>query len=123
MSEFLRVNTELPAVTTKKMLDVLNTPSQCLKLKMELAMTVDGMEPFVKATDALEGDGVLSLVAYEKICALHNHIVASHHPNVTAIAKHLANGNPTKEQMLLRYANNCVQAAYDYFKEKFNNDL
>ena len=54
-------------------------------------MTVDGMEPFVNATYALEGDGVLSLVAYGRISALHSYIVASHHPNVTAVAKHLAN--------------------------------
>jgi hypothetical protein len=123
VSEFLRVNTELPAATTKKMVDVLNDPSQCRKLKMELAMTVDGMEPFVKATYALEGDGVLSLVAYERISALHSHIVASYHPNVTAVAKHLANGNTTNEQMLVQYAKNCVKPAYDYFKEKFDNDL
>jgi hypothetical protein len=38
-------------------------------------MTVDGMEPFVKATYALEGDGVLSLVVYERISALQSHIV------------------------------------------------
>ena len=93
VSEFFRVNTELPAATTKKMVDVLNDPSQLRKLKKELAMTVDGMEPLVKATYALEGDGVLYLVAYEIISALRSHIVASHHPNVTAVAKHLANGN------------------------------
>ena len=71
-------NTDLPATTTKKMLDVLNNPSECRKLKMELAMTFDGMEPFVKATYALEGDRVLSLVS-----ALYSHISASHHPNIT----------------------------------------
>ena len=86
-------------------------------------MTVDGMEPFVKATYALEGDGVLALVAYERISALHSNIVASHHPNVTAVAKHVANGSTTNEQMLLTYAENCVKPAYDYFKEKFDNDL
>ena len=53
VSDFFRVNTELPAVTTKKMVDVLNDPFQCRKLKMELLMTVDGMETFVKATYAL----------------------------------------------------------------------
>ena len=47
---------------------------------------------------------LLSLVAYERISALHSHIVASHHPNVTAVAKHLADGNTTNEQMLLKYA-------------------
>ena len=66
---------------------------------------------------------LLSLVAYERISALHSHIVASHHPNVTSVAKYLANGNTTNEQMLLKYAKNCVKPAYDYFKEKFDNDL
>ena len=84
VSAFLRENTDLPATTTKKMLDVLNNPPECRKLKMELAMTVDGMEPFVNATYALEGDGVLSLVVYERISALYSHISASHHPNVSS---------------------------------------
>ena len=75
VSEFLRVNTELPAATTNKMVGVLDVPSQCRKLKMELAMTVDGMEPFVKATYALEGDRVLSLVTYERISALQSQII------------------------------------------------
>ena len=70
----------------------------------------------------LLGDSVLSLVAYERINALHSHIVAIHHPNEAAVAKHLANGNTTNEQMLLRYTKNCVKPAYDHFKEKFDND-
>ena len=123
VSEFLKEDTELPATTSKKMVDVLNNPAQCQKLKMELAVTVDAMEPFVKATYALEGDEVLSLVAYEKISALRSHIVASHHPNVAAVAKHLANGSTTNERMLLLNATNCVRPAYDYFTEKFDNDL
>ena len=56
---------------------------------------------------------LLSLVAYERISALHSRVVASHHPNVTAVAKHLADGNITNEQMLLKYAKNCVKPAYD----------
>ena len=123
VSAFLRENTDLPAVTTKKMVDVLNNPPEYRKLIMELTMTVDGMEAFVKATYALEGDGVLSLVAYERISALHSHIVVSHHPNVTAAAKRLANGSTTNEQILLTYAENCVKPAYDYFREKFDNEL
>ena len=49
VSDFLGVNRELPAATTKKMVDVLSNPSQCRKLKMDLVMTVDCMEPFVKS--------------------------------------------------------------------------
>ena len=45
-------------VTRQKLVAVLDDDPQCRKLKMELAMTVDGMEPFVKATYALEGDGM-----------------------------------------------------------------
>ena len=79
------------------------------------------MEPFVKATHVLEGDSVLSM---RESLHLHSHIVANHHPNVAAVTKHLANGNTTNKQMILRYAKNFVKPAYDdYFKKKFNNDV
>lgn len=102
---------------------MLDDDPQCQKLKMELAMTVDGMEPFVKATYALEGDGILSLTRYERIRTLYSHIASNHHPNITAVARQLANGNSTNEQMLVTYAENCVRPAYEYFKDKFDNDL
>lgn len=93
---------------------------------MELTMTIDGMEPFVKATYVLEGDGLLAFIAYERISTLYiqySHIASNHHPNVTAVAKHLANGNSTNEQILVTYAENSVQPAYEYFKAKFDNNL
>ena len=123
VTSFVRDYTDLPAITKKKMVDILNDVPQCRKLKMELTMTIDAMEPLVKATYALEGDGVLSLVTYERISALYNHVTVGHHPNVDAVAKQLANGNSINEQMLLKYADNCVQPAYDYLKMKFDNDL
>ena len=83
---------------------------------------VDGMEPFVKATYALEGDSVLSLVAYERISALHSHKAANHHPNVAAVTA--SSKWESNEQIPLRwYTKNCVKLAYDYFKRKFDNDL
>lgn len=39
---------------------------------MELTMTIDGMEPFVKATYVLEGDGLLAFIAYERISTLYS---------------------------------------------------
>ena len=81
-------------------------------------MTVDG-----KATYALEGDGLLAFIVYERISALYSHVASNHHSNVTAVAKHLANGNSTNEQILVTYAENSVQPAYEYFKDKFDNDL
>ena len=35
--------------------------------------------------------------------------------------RHLANGNSTNEQILVTYAENSVQPAYEYFKAKFDN--
>ena len=59
------LNPELPATPTAKMKDILNNPANCRKLNIELAVTVDSMDPFVRATYYLEGDGPLSLSAYE----------------------------------------------------------
>lgn len=39
---------------------------------MELTMAIDGMEPFVKATYVLEGDGLLAFIAYERISTLYS---------------------------------------------------
>ena len=94
------------------------------KLKMELTATVDCMEPFVKATYNLEGDGFLALEVYERIHALNIAIMSKHMPNVVAMAKEQACGNSVHEKQLLDYADTCVKPAYyDYFKVKFNQDL
>ena len=62
---FLR-NSELPP-SKQKLLDI--HPKK-RKLQMEIAITVDAMEPFVKATYNLEGDGPLLFKAYEEIFGL-----------------------------------------------------
>ena len=46
-----------------------------------------------------------------------------HYPNVIAVAKALAAGNPTHYQQLVAYAKNCVEPAYNYFCSKADNDL
>lgn len=60
---------------------------------MELAINVDAMEPFVKATYILKGDGALALVAYERVNMLFSVISTEHYPNVIAVAKELSGGN------------------------------
>ena len=55
-------NDDLPPATSGKLLEILNDPA---KKQIEMAITVDTMEPFVKATYILEGNGALALVAYE----------------------------------------------------------
>jgi len=49
-----------------KLQEVLSDPPKNRKLHMELAITVDVMEPFVKAIYSLEGDGPLIFKAHEE---------------------------------------------------------
>ena len=61
---------DLPPATSTKLLQVLDYPAKTSKLKLEIATTVDAMEPFAKATYKLEGDGPLSLEAYQQLSIL-----------------------------------------------------
>ena len=63
------------------------------KLQIEIAITIDAMEAFAKATYNLEGDGALTLSAYEEIRKLFAVVSAKHFPNVAAVAKQLSQGN------------------------------
>ena len=69
--------------------EILSDPPKNRKLHMELVITVDAMEPFVKATYRLEGDGPLMLKAYEEIATLSAWILNQHYPNTKAVAKTL----------------------------------
>ena len=95
---------DLPAVSRRKLTDILNDPARCRKIKVELAITVDAMKPFVCATFDLEGDGLLALTAYQHISKLQSTIACEHYPNVMALAIHESNGNSIHEQQLVRYA-------------------
>ena len=77
---------------------------QFRKLKIELAITVDAMTPFLRATHNLEGDGLLALKAYREISTLHSVIATQNYPNVLAIAKSESEGNASNEQLLIRFA-------------------
>ena len=119
---FLHGN-DLPSATTGKLLKILEDEPTCRKLKMELAIMVDAMELFVKATYLLEGDGPLALVVYQQLSLLYSHISTEYYPNVAAVAKLLSRGKSTHECQLIAYAKACCVPAYAYFKEKFDNDL
>lgn len=114
-------NPELPTTTTTKVTDILNNPANSRKLKIELAVTA--MDPFVRATYNLEGDGPLSITAYECVHSLYAHIGVRDFLNVNAVARQLAGGNSTHEQQLATYAARCVDPAFEYFTTKFDNDV
>ena len=49
VEKFLK-NDDFPLATSTELLQVLDDPAKTRKLKIEIATTVDAMEPFVKAT-------------------------------------------------------------------------
>ena len=114
---------ELSGANFKRLREIMDDQPTKRKLEIEMAVTIDGMEPFVKATYFLEGDGPLALHAYERISSLLSAITTRHFPNVNSVARALSNGNPLHEQQLLAYADSCIQPAYSYFREKFECDL
>lgn len=57
---------------------ILSDPQRQMSLKLELAVTVDVGEHFVKATYFLEGDGSLVLSCYEKLKAVAQACQAPH---------------------------------------------
>ena len=116
-------NEELSGSNLKKLREIMDDQPTNRKLKIEMAVTIDGMEPFVKVTYFLEGDGPLALHAYECISSLFSTISTHHFPNVISVARALSNGNTSYEQQLLAYADFCVQPANSYFREKFEHDL
>ena len=87
---------------------------------MKLAITVNAMTPFIRATQSLDGDGLLALKAYQEISTLHSVTATQNYPNVLAIAKSESAGNASNEQLLFRYAKNSVRPAHEYFKQKFD---
>ena len=89
----------------------MNDPAKKLLLQVELAITVDVGEAFVKATYYLEGDGPLVFTCYEKISQLR----ASVSTNTDAVTCRIANGNVVVHQQCTTYAQSCAQPAYDYF--------
>ena len=103
---------DISRANASKLRTILTDTSKTRKLKMELAATVDCMEPFVKATYNLEGDGFLALEVYERLSALYISVRSKHNPNVTAVAKKEARGNSACEKQLLDYADVCVKPAF-----------
>ena len=103
---------DIPPATSNKLLDILNDLPTQRRLKIELAITMDSMEPFVKACYMLQGDGPLALIAYEQIHKIITSISLEHYLNTVAMVRSLANGMPARERQLIDYAKTCVEPAY-----------
>ena len=79
---------------------MLNDQPTMRKLQIEIAITIDAMEAFVKATYNLEGDGVLALFVYAEIRKQFAVVSAKLYPNVAAVVKQLSQGNSPYENQL-----------------------
>ena len=122
IAPFLTENQDIGPSLRPKLLSIVNDPQSLAFLKMELAITIDIGEHFVKAIYNLEGDGPLALKYYEEILKLRSAIQVAHYPNVSAVAHTIAGGNPIAEQQWISYALSCVQNGISYFNSKFGND-
>ena len=103
---------------------ILSDPQRLVDYKLELAVTTDVGEHFVKATYYLEGDGPLVFSCYEKLKAVAEACQAPHFPNVRAVAAAIANEDATQRAAdLVRKAKACVQPAILWFLQNFNVKL
>ncbi len=117
---FINEASDIAPKSKEKLQQILRTSSK--ELLLELAATIDGGEPFVKASYKLEGDGPIALECYEVISSVKAAIQVCHLPNTLAVVKRLASP-PMSEQSLVDYAKACIQPGYDYFHLKFDSDL
>ena len=100
---------DLPEVTRRKLTDICGQPQQQALLKIELAVTVDAIEPFVKATYNLKGDGPLELRAYQELRTVESSIANDYYPNIIAVSCLLSQGNVPVQQQWINHATECIQ--------------
>ncbi len=81
-------------------------------LRVDLAAVVDVGECLVKTIYKLEGNGLLSLVAYELVNTILASTHVAHYPNVNAVAKQLRPGNTVAQQQWAAYALDCVRPGF-----------
>ena len=69
----------------------------------------------MNATYALEGDGLLVLICYDRILEIRGAIQSAYYPNVQAVVL------PVQKQWIM-YAMACVKPRIDYFHAQLRND-
>ena len=112
---FLRTNTDLAPATRMKLLVIFDDVQKKACLRVEVAATVDGGLPFVKATYNLEGDGPLALQCYEIMETVSAAVRLAHYPNVDAVSSDIAAGNLQIQQRMIAHAKMCIQPGIDYY--------
>ena len=123
---FLQENDDIGHSIRPKLLSFFTDAQKKANLQLEVALTVDWGEPFVKACYFLEGDGPLALECYETTTKVSAAIQVGHTPNVQAVDQHLTGGAPQfspQHQQLIAYAKACAQPGLDYFQRQLGSSL
>jgi len=100
---------DLPVFTWRKLIDICGQPQQQALLKIELAATVDAMEPLVKATYNLERGVPLALRVNQELRTVESSIANAYYPNITTVSCLLSQGNVLEQQQWVNYAMQCMQ--------------
>ena len=99
-----------------QLLEIMCDPQRLIDLKLELAVTIDLGQHFVKATYYLESDGPLVFSCYEKLKAVAEACQTPHFPNVGAVVVSIANQDVTQNgELLEQKPKECVQPAILWF--------
>ena len=116
--------TKICAQIVPQLLEIMPDPQRLIDLKLELDVTIDVGQHFVKATYYLESDGSLMFSCYEKLKVVAEACQTPHFANVRAVAVSIANQDASQNgELLERKAKECVQPAILSFLRKFNVEL
>ena len=94
--------------------NLLSVPESFVNLKLELAVTIDVGEQFVKATYFLAGDGPFVFSCYEKLKAVAEACQAPHFSNMRAVVAAIASEDPNQSKGLCRASNPVVFMEVQY---------
>ena len=119
---FLNSNPDLGPASHPKLLAILADEDKVKCLKLELAAVIDWGEVIVKATYNLEGDGPLSITAYEEVNTVAAAIRVAHTPNTEAVIRSISTQSFV-QQRHRSYARSCMQPALDYFQNLLDSSL
>ena len=112
----------MSSATRAKLLEFFNDPQKLFLLKLELTVIVNLGAYLVKATYALEGDGLLVLTCYDRILEIRAAIQSGHYPNVQAVVREVFPSDLPARNQWIMYAMACVEPGINYFHAQLGDN-
>ena len=125
LQPFVEENDDIAPANRLKILGIIQDSGKLTHLKVELAVTIDVGEPFVKVCYYLEGDGPLVLYCYETVDKLLAAIRTNHMPNVNATVQSLTSKPLSDSQSVkwISYTKTCVKPGLEYFNRQLSTSM